>query len=273
MGTTVVKNYNVTPYYDDFDETKGFHRILFKPGVSVQARELTQMQTALQAQIDRFGQYAFKEGDSVVNGEKSLNINRDFIKVESSFQHSSTNYTTTAAVLETLVGSTLTGQTNAVTATVIGVEASSGSDPHTIYLKYQSSGTGGAFKSFVAGEVAQSNATGTPFVCVGGGTNPTNASPAVASSITNPVGQNAEFSIKEGVFFLRGNFVFVPAASITLDNAGDKYSNTPNNVVGLQITESTVNSNSDSSLVDNALGAPNFSAPGADRYAITTTLV
>ena len=74
MGTTVVKNYNVTPYYDDFDETKGFHRILFKPGVSVQARELTQMQTALQAQIDRFGQYAFKEGDAVVNGEKSLNI-------------------------------------------------------------------------------------------------------------------------------------------------------------------------------------------------------
>ena len=273
MGTTVVKNYNVTPYYDDFDETKGFHRILFKPGVSVQARELTQMQTALQAQIDRFGQYAFKEGDSVVNGEKSLNVNRDFIKVESSFQHSSTNYTTTAAVLETLIGSTLTGQTNAVTATVIGVEASSGSDPHTIYLKYQSSGTGGAFKSFVAGEVAQSNATGTPFVCVGGGTNPTNASPAVASSITNPVGQNAEFSIKEGVFFLRGNFVFVPAASITLDNAGDKYSNTPNNVVGLQIVESTVNSNTDSSLVDNALGAPNYSAPGADRYAITTTLV
>jgi len=134
--TYVVKNYNVTPYYDDFDETKGFHRILFKPGVSVQARELTQMQTALQAQIDRFGQYAFKEGDSVVNGEKSLNVNRDFIKVESSFQHSSTNYTTTAAVLETLIGSTLTGQTNAVTATVIGVEASSGSDPHTIYLKY-----------------------------------------------------------------------------------------------------------------------------------------
>ena len=33
MATTNIKNYNVTPYYDDFDETKGFHRILFKPGV------------------------------------------------------------------------------------------------------------------------------------------------------------------------------------------------------------------------------------------------
>ena len=53
MATTNIKNYNVTPYYDDFDESKGFHRILFKPGVSVQARELTQLQTLLQAQLDR----------------------------------------------------------------------------------------------------------------------------------------------------------------------------------------------------------------------------
>ena len=82
MATTNVKNYNVTPYYDDFDESKGFHRILFKPGVSVQARELTQMQTLLQAQIDRHGKYSFKEGDSVINGEKSINTERDFIKVE-----------------------------------------------------------------------------------------------------------------------------------------------------------------------------------------------
>ena len=44
-------NFNVSPYYDDFDPTKNFHRILFKPGVAVQARELTQAQTILQNQI------------------------------------------------------------------------------------------------------------------------------------------------------------------------------------------------------------------------------
>jgi hypothetical protein len=267
MATTNIKNYNVTPYYDDFDETKGFHRILFKPGVSVQARELTQMQTLLQAQIDRFGKYAFKEGDSVINGEVSLDVERDYIKVEPSFTHSSTTHTTTAALLTSLVGSTLTGQTNAVTATVVGVEATEGSNAHTIYLKYTGSGTGNTFKSFVAGEVLQSNASGTPFVKVGGG------SGGASIAATNPVGQNAVFNLKEGVYFLKGNFVFVPGGSITLDNAGDKYSNTPNNIVGLQVTESTVSSAEDTSLVDNALGAPNFSAPGADRYAITTTLV
>ena len=39
MATTVVKNYPISPYYDDFDETKNYHRVLFRPGYAVQARE------------------------------------------------------------------------------------------------------------------------------------------------------------------------------------------------------------------------------------------
>ena len=58
-------NLNVDPYYDDFDETKNFHRMQFRPGLAVQARELTQMQTMLQNQIDRFGEHVFKEGSVV----------------------------------------------------------------------------------------------------------------------------------------------------------------------------------------------------------------
>ena len=38
---------NVDPYYDDYNEEKNFHQILFRPGLAVQARELTQMQTLL----------------------------------------------------------------------------------------------------------------------------------------------------------------------------------------------------------------------------------
>ena len=81
MATTVVKNYPIPPYYDDFDETKNYHRILFRPGHSVQARELTQLQTALQAQIDRYGQFAFKDGSRVVNGKATLNVEYDFVKL------------------------------------------------------------------------------------------------------------------------------------------------------------------------------------------------
>ena len=58
---------NVSPYYDDYDESKDYHRILFKPAVALQARELTQAQTILQTQIERFGQHIFKEG-SIIKG-------------------------------------------------------------------------------------------------------------------------------------------------------------------------------------------------------------
>ena len=58
---------NVNPYFDDYDENKDFHRVLFKPAVPLQARELTTLQTILQNQIEKFGQFTFKEG-SIVKG-------------------------------------------------------------------------------------------------------------------------------------------------------------------------------------------------------------
>ena len=60
-------NFNINPYYDDFDETKNYLRLLFKPGQSVQARELTQIQSLLQNQIQRFSSNIFKNG-SIVSG-------------------------------------------------------------------------------------------------------------------------------------------------------------------------------------------------------------
>ena len=40
-------NLNVSPYFDDFSEDKNFHKVLFKPGFPVQARELTTLQSIL----------------------------------------------------------------------------------------------------------------------------------------------------------------------------------------------------------------------------------
>ena len=61
-----VTNLNIAPYYDDFNEGKGFHKVLFRPGYSIQARELTTLQSIFQNQVERFGAHVFKEG-SVVN--------------------------------------------------------------------------------------------------------------------------------------------------------------------------------------------------------------
>ena len=68
MANTIT-TFNTSPYYDDFSDDKNYHRILFRPGLAVQARELTQLQTILQDQISKFGQHVFKEGSRVLDGQ------------------------------------------------------------------------------------------------------------------------------------------------------------------------------------------------------------
>lgn len=65
--TDINTNLNRNPYFDDYVENKKFYRILFKPGTAVQARELNQLQSILQKQINRFGSHVFKNG-SIVDG-------------------------------------------------------------------------------------------------------------------------------------------------------------------------------------------------------------
>ena len=61
------KNLNIAPYFDDFNIEKQFYKILFKPAYAVQARELTQLQTILQNQVEQFGDNIYQEG-SIVKG-------------------------------------------------------------------------------------------------------------------------------------------------------------------------------------------------------------
>lgn len=66
-------NTSISPYYDDYNIDKNFYRVLFKPGVAVQARELTQSQTILQNQIKRVGDYLFTNGDKVQGSKPIIN--------------------------------------------------------------------------------------------------------------------------------------------------------------------------------------------------------
>jgi len=64
---SIETNLNTTPYFDDYSEQKDFAKVLFRPGVALQARELTQLQDILQKQIERFGDHIFKSG-TVISG-------------------------------------------------------------------------------------------------------------------------------------------------------------------------------------------------------------
>ena len=68
--------FNADPYYDDFNESKKFLRVMFKPGYALQAREVTQLQTILQNQIERFGNHVFENGSVVLDGQVTENVLR-----------------------------------------------------------------------------------------------------------------------------------------------------------------------------------------------------
>ena len=68
MATNITSATFSNTYKDDFLDSDGFHRILFNSGRTLQARELTQMQTILQKQIERMGNNLYKEGGVVAEG-------------------------------------------------------------------------------------------------------------------------------------------------------------------------------------------------------------
>lgn len=235
------------PYYDDFDEDKGFHQVLFVPARAVQVRELNQIQSMIQNQIQKFGDHIFENGSLVIPGELNFNLEYSFVKINIS------NFEDIAAQLQNQ-NVTVTGATSGVVAELIQAIDSEGADPVTFYVKYLNGGTSGEQNTFTDSEtvVIKNNAGDT----IG-----------TASVISTGLGSN--LTINDGVYYVNGYFVKVDRQTIILD----KYSTTPSYRVGFEIVEDEVTFNDDQSLLDNASGTTNFSAPGANRLRVRLNLV
>ena len=80
-----ITDLNIAPYYDDFDKEDNFHRVLFRPGFAIQARELTQLQSILQNQVERFGRHMFQEGTVVIPGQLSYSNIIDTVQLATTF--------------------------------------------------------------------------------------------------------------------------------------------------------------------------------------------
>jgi len=239
-------DFNLSPYYDDFTESKKFHRVLFRPGFAVQARELTQAQSILQNQMERSGDHFFKKGAMVIPGEIAFDVNYYAVKlssIESGISLSSFN------------GITITGGTSGVQARVVNVVATDGTDPNTLYVKYIDSGTSKTATAFSDGETLS-------------GTASLSGVDTTITCVVDTTATGSAASIVAGVYYINGFYVSVDDQTIILD----KYTNTPSYRVGVTITESFVTPNDDLSLNDNAAGSSNVNAPGAHRFKINLTL-
>jgi len=252
-------NLNVSPYFDDFDPQKNYYKVLFKPGLPVQARELTTLQSTLQDQIEQVGTHLFKEGSVVIPGQINYNNALYSVEVEPEYLGIAIdNYA------DDLVNVFVRGQRSNVRAKIVFYEGTSASERgyYTFFVNYVSSGNDGK-QVFDDNEtlLLESNLS-TTVINFQAGQGFANTAPV------NAISNGSAIFLSEGVYFLRGTFVKVPGQTLVLD----AHDPNPSYRVGLEIYEEIVSSGKDSSLTDNAKGFNNYAAPGADRLKITAVL-
>ena len=257
-------NLNVAPYFDDFDANNDFHKVLFKPGYPVQARELTTLQSILQNQIEKFGKHFFKEGAKVIPGNTGYSQYYYGIQLVNNF-----NGVPVEAYADQLIGTKITGQTSGVTAFVDSVLAPSDSERGnlTLYINYLSSNTtNNATQTFSDGESLTCDTTITSGLL--GNTTIEIGAPFANTLPATAAVTGSSFQIQDGVYFIRGQFVNVQTENLVLD----QYSPAPSYRVGLLITEEIITADLDETLNDNSQGFNNYAAPGADRLKISARL-
>lgn len=243
-------DFQIEPFFDDYSEDKKFHRILFRPGYAVQARELTQLQTILQEQIRRHGDHIFKEGSMVIPGQISFDLELSFIKLQ--FAPDVDASTT----LKGLVGKEISNDSGLL-AKVVSYSVAEGEDLNTLFVKYQNSVD-------VEGINTTEFAPLETLTPVDG----SSGLDVVVADTFMPVGKASSANIQRGIYYIKNNFVLVSEQFIILD----KYSATPSYRIGLQAVEEIIYPETDETLLDNALGSPNYSAPGAARYKMDLQL-
>ena len=245
-------NTNVSPYYDDWEENKNYHRVMFKAGYPVQARELTQSQTILQDQIEKLASKFLKNGEQVQPGEFSMINPAVYVRLSSITQ---------GATVDDFVGYYITGATSGVRARVMFATPRNELDDATFYISYVTSGATSEYSTFLEGEVLESDNPNFFTATVG----ITNISKPVN---TSALGFGVLFNVTEGTYFVNGFMVNVENQTIIVE----KYDTKPTCLIGFAVDESFITSNQDLSLLDNSQGSSNFAAPGADRLKITLTL-
>lgn len=254
------KSFAKAPYYDDYRRDSGFLKVLFKPGYPVQARELNQIQSILQNQINTMGEHFFKEGSMVIPGGVSISPETFFgVKsITKRISSSISEYTEELKISDLDISGKFVVNSNDVEAKVIRFHFDESNQRSLISLSYTSSGKNGE-RDFLEGDIVTFSyeddgvttayefllETGEKFKSKG----------LVAKSL-------------KGVFYVRGYFVHVDEETIVID----PYSQSPSKKIGYLLVDKIVTSSDDESLYENASGFNNIGVSGADRYVLDMQL-
>jgi len=185
-----------SPYFDDYKEIDNYHKILFKPSVAVQVRELNQLQTILQNQIERFGDNVYKRGTIIDGCNFTFHSNLPYVKIDDV-------QTDGAPVNVSSFKGFFAKNANNVVAQIVetasGFEATA-PDLNTLHVKYVSSGTSSNTVAF---------------------------SPEDELTIYNPalIVSEADVVVKSSGFSNNDNLIIVSAIEVSNTEGGDDFVN------------------------------------------------
>ena len=255
-------NLNVAPYFDDFKSDDNYHKILFKPGFPVQARELTGIQSILQNQIEKFGSHMFKDGSSVTGGGVVFSRTVVSLRINNSNQGISID----SEYLSQLKDKVVVGSQSGVKAHIKSIISPTATLESWSVLLVSYLNTGGqGNETFINGESLLLDKT--PITFDSGITIQPGESVAQLLS-GNAVALSATAALSAGIYFIRGYFVDINNQIICID----PYKSRVDCHIGLRVNEEIITPAIDSTLNDNAAGFNNYTAPGADRLSIEANL-
>lgn len=278
-------NFNVAPYYDDYNDEDGYLRVLFRPGYAVQARELTQLQTILQKQVSRFGDHIFKNGSQVIPGAVNVDDEIHFAKLDALFENQSVD-----SYIDNFRNKIVTGIESGVKALVIDTHicdciVPEDSDIPTLYYKIEQTNAEGDIKRFIPGETLVAfeddntveanyrlveDQVGDIYVNVRSFGDAGQAATSYSGNpVTDVLGYGYAVEVEEGIYYIDGFFVRNPELHLYVGRFTDK----PTCRVGFRVDEQIITPEEEPQLSDNAQGTTNFAAPGAHRYKINLSLV
>lgn len=245
LSNTTIETLAGQPYWDDYDKTKGFHRILIRPKFPVQTRELNQVQSMLQNQVEQLTTSLYKEGKAVTGGEQAYANNVVALQVVKDSTINIGNFYNA----NTGIGGVVRGGTSGAEARIVQIDRQSAETYSALIVAPMNSET-------FAGDEQLTITIGTSVYTM------------IAAPSTVVTRDAAVFSVRAGSYFLMGHLVDVAQQSIVVSSS----TNNPDARIGFEVSETFVTPEDDSSLLDPALNSTNYAAPGAHRLKITATL-
>jgi head-tail adaptor len=270
----MTKAFNTPPYFDDYNIEdpnqdnktvfeKNYHRILFQPSYAVQNRELIQLQTMLQSQIEQFGLGVYEDGTPIINGKTTFQDNIPYIDIDLSANSDVQNAVDNIKFIETRD----VYDDVELRAEILNVESIEDQAVNTFRMWLRYTRGGNATNRFAAADNIYLKDDTIPFEDI---TDQVITDPDPVIGEVSATGVGFSLNVDQGVFFVAGHFVHTFE-----QNKFYIKTNSSETVTGeaiFNIVESVTTSEYDSTLLDNAAGSPNYSAPGADRYTITLDL-